>query len=79
MKGRLQALLLTVLIAAGAAAWLSAGTNLYQPPHPVGGLTAALGRPPGFELVNQDGRTVLAADFDGKVKLVFFGFTVSMR
>lgn len=79
MSTRLQVLLLIVLVtigvAAGAAVWLSPDRKPNQRSGQETGLTASLGRPLGFELVDQDGRTVRATDFDGKVRLVFFGFT----
>lgn len=81
MRTRLQIVLLIVLALAGAAAavmaWRSADKQLAERSAERGGLAASLGKPMGigFELVDQDGRSVRSADFDGKVRLVFFGFT----
>ena len=45
---------------------------VYTSKGPAGG-TASIGGP--FTLVNQDGKTVTDADFKGKFKLIYFGYT----
>ncbi len=85
MKNRVVLVLLLVLVAVFFALTIVRMERQSHPaPHPGSqaptegtGLAAALGTVLGsnIELIDHDGRAVRTADFDGKVKLVFFGFT----
>lgn len=84
MSLRLHIALLLALSIAGLAiavvAWDWADRREAQLAGAAGGddgLSASLGRPLGEDvtLLDQDGRAVRLADFTGKVRMIFFGFT----
>ena len=63
----IAAVWLIALLVAGVAAW----RILVAPPQ--GSATAAIGGP--FTMVDHTGRTVTEAEFQGRLSLVFFGYT----
>lgn len=72
MSTRVRILFLA-LIALAAATALTAMFLLMKPAAQQGGGAGRLGG--DFTLVDQDGKTVTAADYAGKYRLMFFGFT----
>ena len=73
MSTRLRILFLVLIVLAAGTA-LAAAFLLMQP-HSGSASTGTARLGGDFTLVNQDGKTVTAADYAGKYRVMFFGFT----
>lgn len=74
MKRRLPLLLIALAVVAAATLWWTSRAPSGTRPASEGPLAGAtIGGP--FTLVNGDGRTVTERDFDGRYRLMYFGFS----
>jgi len=79
IRGLLIVFSVVLLLVTGMTLWLTRGSepelgaDTLSRLQPAAGKMEAIGGP--FTLIDQDGKTVTEKDFDGKLKLVFFGFT----